>query len=98
MQEKIGEFNQEHVGRNSAAFANTIGVCLLKYQEIEASEQYWSIRGLQLQLYQFFIGKPSVAVCHFQFPAIIFWKDYSTMLVDHLISVFNELALHMVSA
>ena len=23
---KIGEFNQEHVGRNSAAFANTIGM------------------------------------------------------------------------
>ena len=37
---KVGEFNQEHVGRNSAAFANTIGVCLLKYKEIEGSEQY----------------------------------------------------------
>ena len=37
---KVGEFNQEHVGRNSAAFANTIGVCLLKYKEIEVSEQY----------------------------------------------------------
>ena len=37
---KIGEFNQEHVGRNSAAFANKIGVCRLKYKGIEVSEQY----------------------------------------------------------
>ena len=55
MQEKIGEFNQEHVGRNSAAFANKIGVCRLKYKEIEVSEQYYPIRGLQSQLYPFLL-------------------------------------------
>ena len=89
MQEKIGEFNQEHVGRNSAAFANTIGVCLLKYKEIEGSEQYWPIRGLQLQLYQFFIVSFSISGNY-----ILKGLFNNAKLIDHLISDFNELALH----
>ena len=80
------------MGRNSAAFANTIGVCLLKYKEIEVSEQYWPIRGLQLQLYQFLLENLALLCVIFNY--ILKGLFNNAKLIDHLISDFNELALH----
>ena len=82
MQEKIGEFNQEHVGRNSAAFANTIAVCLLKYKEIEGSEQYWPIRGLQLQLYQFLLENLALLCVIFNFRQLYFERTIQQCKTD----------------